>query len=68
MSEIHDHKQESLLIVIMQFSNYKFWVQALSNYRGMRKLIIDIIHTAVQYNIDGIQFSNLHPTMVRILN
>ncbi|CAI6360335.1 unnamed protein product [Macrosiphum euphorbiae] len=59
---IHEHKQLSLVIVIMQFSNYKYWVHALRNNRGMKNLIIDIIHTAVHYKIDGIQFSNLHPT------
>jgi len=50
----------------MQFSNYKYWVHALRNNRGMKNLIIDIIHTAEHYKIDGIQFSNLHPTRVWI--
>jgi len=48
----------------MEFPSYKFWVEALKNNKGMKNLIIDIIHTVVQYKIDGIQFSNLHPTKV----
>jgi len=61
MEKIHPDKKESLLIVIMQYSSYSDWAKALVNYN---QLVINIIHTVDQYNIDGILFSNLQPIMV----
>jgi len=61
MVNVHPVKKESLLIVIMQYSSYSDWAKALVN---SDQLVINIIHTVDQYNIDGILFSNLQPIMV----
>ncbi|KAF0771321.1 putative histone-lysine N-methyltransferase 1 [Aphis craccivora] len=60
MVNVHPVKKESLLIVIMQYSSYSDWAKALVN---SDQLVINIIHTVDQYNIDGILFSNLQPIM-----
>ncbi|CAH1725023.1 unnamed protein product [Aphis gossypii] len=58
LEKIHPDKKESLLIVIMQYSSYSDWAKALVNYN---QLVINIIRTVDQYNINGILFSNLQP-------
>ncbi|XP_015373025.1 PREDICTED: uncharacterized protein LOC107168211 [Diuraphis noxia] len=62
LTEIHSLKNLSLIIVIMQYSSYKYWKNAL-NHRDLNILVKDIINTVIRYKIDGIQFSNLHPSV-----
>jgi len=48
----------------MKYKEYKHWEEALDSSNAMKTLVTDIIHKVVHNKIDGIQFSNLHPTEV----
>lgn len=50
----------TFLIVIMQHNSYETWSKALDEVTAEVAAIIDFV---TKYKIDGIQFSNLQPTV-----
>lgn len=60
MKRVQPHLQDSFLIVIMQCLNYNDWSLALDN---SNQLVKNIVNMVIEYDIDGIQFSNLQPTV-----
>lgn len=56
----HTYKTNVSLIVIIKHLSYEDWSQAFNKIDKQAKLIVDY---AKKYNIDGIQLSNLQPTV-----
>jgi hypothetical protein len=61
LKDIYDLKTKgTLLMVIMKHSSYEEWSSVLQNVKKEVDILIKFIK---KYKIDGIQFSNLQPTV-----
>lgn len=60
MRDVHAYKNVTLLVVIMQHSTYEDWSRALKTPQKEVKIIMNVVE---KYKIDGIQFSNLEPSV-----
>lgn len=60
MKDVHTYKNLALFVVIMQHSKYEDWSVALENPKKQVNIVMDVVD---RYKIDGIQFSNLEPSV-----
>lgn len=60
LTNIYTYKGNTILVVMMEYPSYADWSDALDEPKKQVDLIMDFIR---EFHIDGIQFSNLQPSV-----
>lgn len=63
LRQIQHYKKHTLLIVMMEYRTYEDWSDALDQ---VEKVVETVMNFVKLHHIDGVQFSNLHPTVLNI--